>query len=182
MKFKALYGWILGLTAVAVFLGAVAYEGHFVSTENQAIAFVTIGLDQSKLPTEVSSYEIQRAVEHFSDVVLGWTVEPGFAKDFAQAVGEQYSFSARRQEKENLLFTVTGPVETEGPAITFVSLIKERLGEYDAATNSGYTVALERETLVTATQSNWRFAAGLTLFALLAEAVLLWGFEYARRR
>jgi hypothetical protein len=182
MKFKAWHGWILGLTAVAVFLGSVAYQGHFESTENQAVAFVSIGLDQSKLPMETSSYEILRASEHFSDIVLGWTAEPSFAKDFAQAVGEQYSFSARRQEKSNLLFTVSGPVETEGTAITLVSLIKTHLAEYNAATNAGYTIALEREIMVTATTSNWRSAAGFTLLILLAETVLLCGYEYARRR
>ena len=182
MKFRPFYGWILGLSAVAVFLGSVVYQGHFSSQETEAVAFVTLGLDQSKLPGEVSSYEIQRAVEHFSDVVLGWTAEPNFAKEFAQGVGEQYSFSARRQEKENLLFTVTGPLETEGPAITLVSLIKERLGEYNAASHSGYTVAVERETLVQVQQSNWRSAAGWTFVVLLMEALGFFAFEYARRR
>lgn len=182
MKFRAFYGWILSLSAVGVFFACVAYQGHFESTQNEAVAFVTLGLDQSKLSAEVSSYEIQRAVEHFSDVVLGWTAEPSFAKEFAQGVGEQYGFSARRQEKENLLFTVTGPVETEGPAITLVSLIKERLGEYNAASNSGYTVAVERETVVQVQQSNWRSALGFTLLVLLMEGLGFFAFEYARRR
>lgn len=182
MKFRPLYGWILGLSAVAVFLGTAAYEGRINTPQNQAVAFVTIGLDQSRMPTETSSYEILRATEHFSDIVLGWTAEPSFAKDFAQAVGEDYSFSARRQEKSNLLFTVSGPVETEGTAITFVSLLSERLSEYNSATGAGFVVAFDRETMVSSTESNWRMAVGSTFLVLLVEALVLCGYEYSRRR
>jgi hypothetical protein len=182
MKYRAIYGWILGLTAVAVFLGTTAEQGRVSSSKNEAVAFVTIGLDQSKMPTEISSYEVLRATEHFSDIVLGWTAEPSFAKDFSQAVGEDYSFSARRQEKSNLLFTISGPVESEGVALTMVSLIEERLSEYNAATGAGYVVALDREMLVSSTESNWRFSVGLTLLVFIVEGLVLCGYEYTRRR
>lgn len=182
MTIRPLHGWILGLSAVVVFFGTLAYTGNFSSTENQAVAFVTVGLDQTKLPNESSSYEIERAVEHFSDVILGWTVEPSFAKDFAQGVGEGYSFSGQRQEKQNLIFTVTGPVETEGPAITLVSLIRARLEQHNSVTQAGFVIALERETLVEVTRSNWRMAAGVTLLVLVLEGLTLLAFDYARRR
>ena len=42
------------------------------------------GMDQTKLANENSSYEIQRASEHFSDMILGWTVTPSFRRVFGE--------------------------------------------------------------------------------------------------
>jgi len=179
----AVYAWILGLTAVGVFLVSVAHQGSMETSQTEAVAFVTVSLDQSKLLNESSSYEVQRAAEHFSDVLLGWTVEPSFAVEFAHAVGAEYSFSGRRQEKENLLFEVSGPVTSVDPAKALVGLLKGRLTEYNSATHSGYVIAFERESLVSKAVSNWRFDLGVTFLVLLIEGLLLltWDYAYARR-
>lgn len=180
----AVYAWILGLTAVGVFLATAAYQGSMESSQNKAVAFVTVSLDQSKLPNESSSYEVQRAAEHFSDVLLGWTVEPSFVVEFVTPGSGPYSFVGRRQEKENLLFEVSGPVTSTEPAQELVKVLKQRLSEYDAATHSGYVIALERYTLVPTVVSNWRLNFGFTFLVLLIEGLLLftWDYAYARRR
>lgn len=182
MRFKPYQFWILGLTVAFVFLASMAYAGRTVEPQQEAVAFVTVGLDQSQLPAENSSYEIQRAVEHFSDVILGWTVEPSFANDFEKLTGGSFGYSGRRQEKENLLFTVTGPVQDTVPAQELVDLIDARLAEYNAASHSGYVLALVRTTVVETHPSSWRSSLGLAFLAGCLEAVLFLALSHAPRR
>lgn len=172
MKIKKIY---VGLVVAATFLalcGSLFYVSRLGAPENKAVAFISIGLDQKVLPTEVSSYEILRATEHFSDIVLGWTVDPAFD------IG--YSFSGRRQEKQNLIFEVYGVKDTV-PAEKLVGLIRDRLAAYDSVTNSGYLIALDTYTLVPGERNDSRTVAGATLlvFVFSILGVILW--EYAAR-
>ncbi len=139
----------------------------------EQIAFITIGLDQNKLLNESSSYEIQRATEHFSDLILGWTVEPGF--EFKSS-----PFTGRRQEKQNLLFRVES--SEPGEAEELVNAIELRLNEYNTKTGAGYLIALERYSTVSVVASSQRDSFGFALlgFGLLGLCFFAW--NYATRR
>ncbi len=172
MKIKAsVLAFIVSVTVLG-FLGSFFYTQSLGEPQDKAVAFVSIGLDQQVLTTEVSSYEILRATEHFSDIVLGWTVDPSFD------IG--YSFSGQRQEKQNLVFEVYG-VDSTAPAEMLVAQVKIRLAEYNAVTHAGYVVALERYSLVEGERSDSRTIAGATLLAFIVSisGVILW--DYASR-
>lgn len=170
---------VLAITLFS-FVGALFSVATREEPLDRAVAFITLGLNQEALGTEVSSYEILRATEHFSDVVLGWTVEPSFSKELSERLEEAYAFTGQRQEKQNLLFTVYG-VESVKPAQVLVELVKERLGEYDQNTHAGYLVALERYILLEGERSEGRFIGGAVLLGFLLSLgfVILW--DYATR-
>lgn len=143
---------------------------------NRAIAFVTIGIDQTALPDEVSSYELQRAAEHFSYIMIGWTMEPGFENEVISNLGEGYSYSATKQEKQSVIFSVYGPdglVNNEEIAKTFLSLIEGRIAEYNEATNAGYVLAVKRFSYIDGERSELRVVLGAVLFSLIFSILFL---------
>lgn len=164
-KFQILF--VLGALLIAL-AGSLLYVESLGEPQNRAVAFVTLGLDQNALPNEVSSYEIQRATEHFSYIVLGWTIEPAFAGEVAEALGEGFSFGGQNQEKQSMIFTVNGAsglVDDCEPAVKFLDLIKGRIAEYNEATNAGYVVAVERFYFEKGERSDFRIVVGVMLLA-----------------
>lgn len=181
MKIKKTY---LIFVAVATLLGLVAsllYVNQLGPAQDKAVAFISVASDVSTLPAEVSSYEILRANEHFSDIVLGWTVEPSFTAEFEELTGVEFSFSGQRQEKQNLIFEISGANDLT-PAYSLVDLIEMCLLEYNASTNSNYLVALQRYSFVEGERSDGRIVLGATILvlALSVSSVMLW--DYATRR
>lgn len=157
---------ILFVTGVMLcsLLGALLFVGGLGEVENDATAFVTLGLEA--LPNETSSYEIQRATEHFSYIVLGWTIEPAFVEELDLVMGEGFSFVARSQEKQSMIFTVSGAydlVYDEVPAQQLLDLVKVRIAEYNSATGASYTVAVERFSFQEGSRSEWRIVLGMIL-------------------
>jgi len=170
---------VFGVTLL-IFLGTLFYVQTLGEPQNKAVAFVSIGLDQQILSTEVSSYEILRATESFSDTVLGWTVEPSFVADLEPIWDAEYAFSGQRQEKQNLIFEVYG-VESVVPAQELVDGIRNRLAEYNSATHAAYVLALDHYSFVEGQRADGRTVAGATLLAFVLSilGVIFW--DYASR-
>jgi hypothetical protein len=183
-KFNLLF--ILGV-ALGALIGSILYVGSLGEPDNEAVAFATLGLDQTVMATETSSYEIHRAVEHFSYIVLGWTIEPAFAEEVVEALGEGYSVIAQSQEKQSILLTVSASPELlvdEGVAYDVLMLLQKRITEYNSKTHAGYNIAVERYSFVEGERSDWRIVAGMTLLAVVMASLVVILFEntYARSR
>jgi len=173
MKFKPAALAIFSLVFVLSSLGAGFWAKAQDKTLNQELVFVSLGA--SALPNESSSYEVQRAVEHFSDVLLGWTVEPHFKQEYTAS-----SFSGQRQEKQNLLFTLDTDKAEDAEA--FVQALDARLSEYNAATGSSFVLGLTRITAVEKEVYPLRPALGFVVLALLVTGFLLTLWDYATHR
>ncbi len=173
MKLKIIKLFVAGLTLLSL-LGAVF--SYFMPAEELAerqLLFVTIGLDQAQV-NDVSQYEIQRANEHFSDIVLSWTKQPNFASEI------DASFNGRRLEKQNLLFTIDSD-EEEAP-LRFTEALQVYLDDFNASTNSSFKLALVRshtESLTLSTQRN-QFALFALLTVFFASSTI--ALRYANRR
>ncbi|MFA5855214.1 MAG: hypothetical protein WC846_02935 [Candidatus Gracilibacteria bacterium] len=177
MKIKKYQIVVLAAVFAISLLGSTICVRSQDTAPNSAMLFVSLG--KKPLPNEVSSYEVERAVEHFSDVLLGWTVEPAFHEEFKEKVGD-YSFTGQRQEKQNLLFTVEGNFESAEPAKVFLRLLTERLEKYNTETSESYVVGLHAESFLTNEEgSNMRFIAGTILLSLIGAGFLLFLMEYA---
>ncbi len=178
MKIKKLHLWFTLGVVLGAFLGSLFYVSNLGEPENKAIAFVTLGVDP--IVGENSSYELHRAAEHFSHIVLGWTIEPAFVTE----MGGEYGFSAQRQEKQSMLFEVTGAsVLDTVPAEQMLDLVKQRIEEYNDAAGAEYVVAVERFSFLEGERSEWRIIAGVTILSLVFVVLLLMIFEnlYASR-
>lgn len=171
MKIKKLYLQIWIAALIVSLIGAGLHNNKLEEPEDQSALFVTIGLNQDALNTETSSYEIHRASEHFSDVVLGWTVEPSFSEEF------EYSFVGRRQEKQNLLFLVDSP--EEGHADALGEALQVRIDEYNENTGAAYVLAVQRTSIVEQNLSRARVFGGFVLLIMLLTTGLLTLWEYA---
>src|SRR3989338_6333634 len=185
MKFRKTYVWIL----VGVFLLSSVGSGLYwrnYEPLNKVLVFVTVGIDQTARPTETSSYELQRASEHFSDVILGWTLEPSFRQDFLEEAGVWHTLTGQRQEKQNLLFEITNVLDniaednvTAGAA--FLRVLDAQLAEYNAATHQGYVLAVQNVSYERGVIPRLS-AVGTVLLSLVVTATLLLGYEYAKTR
>lgn len=177
MKIRKLYLFFVIGVVLGALLGSFLYVGSLGEAPNKAVAFVTLGAEP--LQNETSTYEIQRAAEHFSYIVLGWLIEPSFADEY----GLDYQFDGRHQEKQSMIFTVYGDFGDTQPAELLVQKVKDRIAEYNENSDASYTVALERYSFVEGERSDWRFVAGVTLLSLVFAVLLLMIFEnvYAAR-
>ncbi|MEK9160338.1 MAG: hypothetical protein AAB383_06455 [Patescibacteria group bacterium] len=183
MKFRKLYLWILLAVFVVSAVISYLYWKDF-EPRNKVLVFVTVGIDQTERPDETSSYELQRASEHFSDVILGWTLEPSFRQDFLKEAGAD--FTGQRQEKQNLLFEITDAEEniSEGDVSageSFLKVLNAQLAEYEAATHQGYVLAVQNLSYELGQKSPLPMV-GDVLLALVLVGVLLLAYEYAQTR
>lgn len=159
---------LLMSAGVALLLAIFSYSSIQPELTRQ-LSYLTIGIDQTDLSPDRSLHDIQRAEEHFSDMVLAWTVAPDFKQDLAEIHGETVSYTGRRQEKQNLLFSA----ETENldfPA-QFEQLVAERIQEYNDHTDSTFVIARSAHNTVVDMQSPLRMSIGV--FVLAFGAALL---------
>lgn len=185
MKFRKLYLWILLGVFVVSTVASYLYWKDF-EPRNKVLVFVTVGIDQTERPVETSSYELQRASEHFSDVILGWTLEPSFRQDFLEEAGAWHTLTGQRQEKQNLLFEISNtqtniPADEVGAGEAFLRILNAQLAEYEAATNQGYVLAVQNLSYETGHASGLPMV-GDVLLALVLSATLLLAYEYATSR
>lgn len=170
--------WLIVVAVLTVLVASLIYVNSLEEPDGRGLVFLTIGVDQRALENESSSYEILRAVEHFSDVVLAWTIEPSFDRELEEISGYPVSVSGRRQEKENLLFTLSARPDVFSDNLNkdFLELINSRLASYNSKTNTSYLVAINTYTPLESERNKWQFVLGMVLFALIGSSLadLLW--------
>lgn len=164
-------------------LGGFFYVNNLPEPDSRGLLFMTIGINQKLLLNESSSYEIQRASEHFSDLVLGWTIEPSFSRELDAKLQYHLNFSGSRQEKQNLIFYLTANPEqyNESANLEFLNLIKSRISEYDASTNSGYLIAVSRYSDLDSERSDLRIFLGIVSIVTLLTVLCLIIIDYASK-
>lgn len=185
MKFRKMYLWILVAAFALSSLGSFLYWKDY-EPMNKVLVFVTVGIDQTARPTETSSYELQRASEHFSDVILGWTLEPSFRQDFLEEAGAWHTLTGQRQEKQNLIFEITNVLDNiaennVNAGAAFLRVLDAQLAEYNAATHQGYVLAVQNVSYERGVIPRLP-AVGTVLLCMVVAATLLFGYEYAKTR
>jgi len=178
MKFRKSYLFTLGITAILSIFVAVFYLSAIGEPKDKAILFATLGMDRANLTNEVSSYEIERASEHFANVVLGWTMDPGFVSEFSSVIPDA-SYTGQRQEKENLIFTVEGYFDSAKPAEEFLKMLDAKLAEYAVSTGATYKIATHNETFIDGQRSDLRIVLGFLLISVICAGSLLVFKDYA---
>ena len=183
MKIKKLSVWILVSALLFSSIGGWFYVKNLPEPNSRGLLFVTIGINQKLLPNESSSYEIQRASEHFSDLVLGWVNEPSFSKEIDEKLNYHLDFSGLRQEKRNLIFYLSADPEkfNLNASDEFLNLLKSRINEYDSTTNAGYLIALSRYSELEPVRSESRIFLGIVLISTLLTVLFLITTEYASK-
>lgn len=181
MKVKKFRIGILVSAILFSSIGALLYINQLGTPDSKGLLFVTIGIDQRQLTNESSSYEIQRATEHFSDLVLGWTSEPSFSNELDERLKFHVDFSGLRQEKQNLIFYLSAKPELYSEKINqeFLSLLKSRIYEYSSATNSGYLIAISKYSDLESTRSDLRIFLGIVFLTTFIAVIFLILREYA---
>lgn len=167
---KSFYSKILIFVLIASFVGGLIYVKNAPEPEPKSLIMATVSLDQYQFEETLSSYDHQRASEHFANVILGWTVEPSFADEFGEI-----GFSGRRQEKQNLLFTVHSDDQLE--LDRFVTLIRQRLDEYNSASSTEYSLAPIRYSDLEVERAELRVVGGVVLLSLIFSALILFSYD-----
>lgn len=181
MKFRKKYLYLLIAVFVCSLIAAFFYLENLEEPDKKGLLFLTVGIDQKSLTYESSSYEIQRAAEHFSDLILGWTYDPSFEKELKESLHYDVRVTGQRQEKQNLIFYLYARPEVynDSAGELLLDLIESRINEYNRASNSGYVIALSRYSMLENSGSNFRIGAGVVFLSLIFTGILLFGFEYA---
>lgn len=130
---------------------------------------LSMTLAATPLENESSSYELQRAAEHFSDMVLGWTVSPGFELDSGA------DFTGRRQEKQNLLFFVESNEEKD--AADLLNKVNAKIENYNSSAGVSYTIALSEITESNIQIDKSRSIAGSFLLAFLLAGAMIFIYD-----
>lgn len=152
------------------FFASFAYVSKQAEVKEQTALY--IALAAQPLEGESSSYELQRAAEHFSDMVLGWTLEPGFE------LGEDLSFSGRRQEKQNLLFVIDSSEESDG--LLLLEAIESRINTYNSLSNAQYVIALHSISDVDQVLNRSRIIFGALLLTFIASVAMIFTYDSYR--
>ncbi len=171
MKLRRFHLWVLLAAFVTSSLGSILYFDQKDTWVNTISVFVTVGMDQTKLANENSSYEIQRASEHFSDMILGWTVTPSFRREFLEKTGEEYLFTGQRQEKQNLLFSSTqydlgnDMIPTQGDAL--LELLNTWVQDYNVETNAAYVLSIQKQNFEYGPVNTFRPSLGIVFLVMI---------------
>jgi hypothetical protein len=132
------------LVGVLVFSGvAFVYTGQLEAEEGTTI-FVTMG---ATLPNGVAvgalgASQNENVVDQFTQTVQGWVSNPDFQRRVEEHVGEAVSMGVRKQEKQNLIVTVS----PEFAALSVMMILDEEMLAYNEQTNTSFVVALSSMT------------------------------------
>lgn len=174
MKIKSWYIVVSLLVMVASFAGSSLWmkAANEEAVQTKTVLFYTVGLDHSKALPGTDSKVALEAAEHFSDGVLGWTLDPSFRQEIP------VSFSGQRQEKENLIFELDG--NDEEVTEQFKRILQNRLNDFNNATDAGYVFANVNTAYEEISYSTLRSALGVSLFLTFLTVLFLMTFEYVR--
>lgn len=126
------------VTVVCLVIAAISAVGITKNTapQYQEIVFLSIGLEQ---PTQSDAVELwTQANDQMTETIQGWLVDPGFQK----MIPGDFSLSVRKQEKQNLLITMTSATQENAKTATtaLIQNLHTAITEYNTATKG--TVAI----------------------------------------
>jgi multidrug efflux pump subunit AcrB len=113
-------------------IGLFLTEKQSITTKYNSTIFTTV-LSSDKN----SSIEEKETSSHFfSEAILGWTLSPGFKKDI------NFDFSGRKQERSNLIFTLSASSKDESLKNSFILLdtIEDKLDKYNNQADTKFSL------------------------------------------
>ncbi len=175
----------LFIVAVIALVISVGYTWKYDEGEKGALVFMTIGMDVSaEMPASYLTTDGPNVVDQFTETVQGWLFNPAFLARVDEQSGTEVSLGVRKQEKQNLLVTVTVPVEEDAMMASeaMLNVLDEEFANYNAMSNTGFLVALSSVTpFGDDPQYGWN-AVVLVFLALVVAIVVFLMRDYLGRR
>lgn len=141
IKFKA-----LACGVIFALVGGL-YSAFFIPTTYEGLIFMSVGMEQAVYPEDAESYGargVSEADNYFSETVQGWTMDPSFVTQVVERLdGYAVSVSARKQERQNVIFQV-GVLDEDkiAPALdAVVAEVQDRLDSYNGTIKTTYAMA-----------------------------------------
>ena len=134
------------------------YTVAFSQTYYEGIVFLTVGMEQASYPEDAQAFGargVEEADSYFTETVQGWTMDPAFINDIYDYVGwvrdDSLSVSARKQERQNLIMSVTtySIENVEEVASGALGVLEERMGSYNETMDTSYKIANPTITILT---------------------------------
>lgn len=113
-------------------IGLFLTEKQSITTKYNSTIFTSV------LSSDInSSIEEKETASHFfAEAVLGWTLSPDFKKDI------DFDFSGRKQERSNLIFTLSDSSEEESMKNSFLLIdnLQKKLDKYNNQANTKFSL------------------------------------------
>ena len=174
---------------LVIVIGAVCALGYTLKYDkgaHGALIFLTLGMEVEE-GTPADSYvtnESHNVIDQFTETVQGWLFNPALLGRVNELAGNEVGLSVRKQEKQNLLVTVSVEpgVDSEAASQVVLMVLEEEIEAYNAATNAGFVLALSSiSALDEEPQHVLNVVIGMLLAAIfMIVGLLLW--EYIERR
>jgi len=148
---------------------------NFLTTGYDATVFTTITVKKDTISSQLStSYDDVRAADHFTETVQGWFKNPHFLQSIRESelnrdiliiMAEDFTISAERQEKQNLVinFHVDGQDRVDNISNAAISVLENAIQKYNRTSDTDFAIA-SHETYYAKSASKLNF---LLLFALI---------------
>lgn len=178
--------WLVVFIMTVLALGIAGFQTSKNEGDRGALIFVTMGMEMPEV-TSADFYvtnESHNVIDQFTETVQGWLFNPSLLEDINVEAGQRVQLSVRKQEKQNLLVTVTVPIDGDVDAASSAVLIvlDRELAAYNRMTNAHFLVA---GSSVNAFENSPTHALDLAVggfVGLIVGILCAVGGEYARRR
>jgi capsular polysaccharide biosynthesis protein len=142
--------------------------------------FLSIGVKQSEEDSGKDMYEKVQAADQFTETIQGWFKNPNFIDRVNKAAGNGAEFSARKQEKQNVVVTFVS--DSDEQAKKLIEVIKSELSaeiqKFNTRTNSNFQLALYSGTVSPQDGNFLLFIIFGTLLGLILGLCLAYAYEY----
>lgn len=135
---------ILALTLLTA-IASTAFGFLMVKMPWNGTTFINIGAKQNfQQQSNSSLLENIQASDAFSETVQGWFKNASFTNGVEERAGTNVNFSARKQEKQNIVVTYKSSSEANIKKISQVleENLRIELGKYNLATGTDFQVTL----------------------------------------
>ncbi len=134
------------IVALLTALLGLGYTWKFDEGKQGGLIFLTMGME---IPDAIpAAYLVtsdgHNVVDHFTETVQGWLVNPAMDTRIDALAGTDVDLAIRKQEKQNLLVTMTIPIEADVDVAkeAVLAVVQEDIAIYNQATNSDYVLVL----------------------------------------
>lgn len=150
--------WAMIGVALVLGISASVYTVAFSETYYEGIVFLTVGMEQNDYPEDAQAFGargVEEADSYFTETVQGWTMDPAFINDIYDYLGwvrdDSLSVSARKQERQNLIFSVIAPsiLAAQDGSAGVLGVLEERMGSYNETMDTSYKIANPTITVLT---------------------------------
>lgn len=179
--------WLVLLIAIVIGVSiGLSYSIKNDGKTREALIFVTLGMEvDSGTPADFYvTNESANVVDQFTETVQGWLYNPSLLERMSAEAGMPLSIGVRKQEKQNLLVTVSFPSFADSAMIpgAVLSVLNREIVTYNSMTHTSFVLALNSVTLSDPSSSrmvNSVVGGGLALFFAFLLVLLM---EYATYR